>query len=132
MSLFVGMKGSSKTRVALEEIRRLGQAMAGGDLSARADLATATGDAKTILIAVNELLETATRPAIALGEGIGRMSAEHNKGDIDVLIPVDRFKGDFAAMARDVNGLVTSHIAVKKKAMACVKAFGEGDFDAPL
>ena len=28
--------------------------------------------------------------------------------------------------------MVAGHIAVKKKAMAVVKAFGEGDFDAPL
>jgi methyl-accepting chemotaxis protein len=28
--------------------------------------------------------------------------------------------------------MVAGHIAVKKKAMACVKIFGEGDFDAPL
>ncbi|MET7246957.1 methyl-accepting chemotaxis protein, partial [Methylobacterium sp. EM32] len=118
--------------MALDEIQRLGQAMAAGDLSARADLTTATGDAKTILIAVNDLLETATRPAITFGDCVGRMSSEHGTGDIDVLMPVEQFKGDFAAMAQDINGLVTGHIAVKKKAMACIKAFGEGDFDAPL
>ncbi len=35
-------------------------------------------------------------------------------------------------MAQGINEMVAGHIAVKKKAMACVKAFGEGDFDAPL
>ena len=35
-------------------------------------------------------------------------------------------------MAAGVNKMVGGHIAVKKKAMAVVKAFGEGDFDAPL
>jgi methyl-accepting chemotaxis protein len=31
-----------------------------------------------------------------------------------------------------VNDMVAGHIAVKKKAMACIKAFGEGNLDAPL
>jgi methyl-accepting chemotaxis protein len=35
-------------------------------------------------------------------------------------------------MAKGVNDMVFGHIAVNKKAMACVKSFGEGDFDAPL
>ncbi|NBC38008.1 methyl-accepting chemotaxis protein, partial [Novosphingobium sp. FSY-8] len=60
------------------------------------------------------------------------MSAEHDKGDIDVAVRADKFKGDFATVAQGINGMVAGHIAVKKKAMACVKAFGEGDFDAPL
>ncbi|UHC19835.1 methyl-accepting chemotaxis protein [Methylobacterium currus] len=132
MSLFVGMKSSSKTRVALDEIHRLGQVMASGNLSARADLETATGDARAILVAVNGLLEAATRPALSFGDCIGRMSSEHDKGDIDVFVPVDRFSGDFAVMAQGVNQMVAGHIAVKKKAMACVKALGEGDFNAPL
>jgi methyl-accepting chemotaxis protein len=35
-------------------------------------------------------------------------------------------------MAEGINKMVAGHIAVKKKAMACVKAFGEGDFEAEL
>jgi methyl-accepting chemotaxis protein len=132
MSLFVGMKRSSKTRVALDEIHRLRQVIANGDLSARVNPETATGDAKAILVAVNELLETATRPALSFGECIGRMSAEHESGDIDVLMPAESFKGDLAVMAQGINSMVAGHIAVKKKAMTCVKAFGEGDFNAPL
>jgi methyl-accepting chemotaxis protein len=60
------------------------------------------------------------------------MSAEHDKGDIDVTIDANMFKGDYKAMAQGVNDMVNGHIAVKKKAMACIKAFGEGNFDAPL
>ena len=60
------------------------------------------------------------------------MSTEHDKGDIDVVMDIDRFQGDFKAMAQGVNDMVNGHIAVKKKAMACIKGFGEGDFNAPL
>jgi methyl-accepting chemotaxis protein len=63
---------------------------------------------------------------------MNHMSAEHDAGDIDVVMDVDKFQGDFETMAKGVNDMVNGHIAVKKKAMACVKAFGEGDLDAPL
>jgi methyl-accepting chemotaxis protein len=61
-----------------------------------------------------------------------RMSDEHNKGDIDVAIPLDRFEGAFRTMAQGVNEMAGGHIAVKKKAMACIAEFGKGNFEAPL
>jgi methyl-accepting chemotaxis protein len=61
-----------------------------------------------------------------------RMSTEHNQGDIDVVIPCDKFGGDFRAMAQGVNDMVAGHISVKKKAMACVAEFAKGNFSAPL
>jgi methyl-accepting chemotaxis protein len=63
---------------------------------------------------------------------MNHMSAEHDKGDIDVKIDETKFQNDFGRMAAGVNNMVFGHIAVKKKAMACVKAFGEGNMDAPL
>ena len=63
---------------------------------------------------------------------MNRMSDEHNKGDIDVTMPLDRFEGAFREMVRGVNEMVGGHIQVKKKAMACVAEFGRGNFEAPL
>jgi methyl-accepting chemotaxis protein len=63
---------------------------------------------------------------------MNRMSDEHNKGDIDVTMPLDRFEGAFREMVRGVNEMVGGHIQVKKKAMACIAEFGRGNFDAPL
>ncbi len=60
------------------------------------------------------------------------MSDEHDRGDIDVTIPPDKFLGAFAAMADGVNKMVQGHITVKKKAMACVAEFGKGNFKASL
>jgi methyl-accepting chemotaxis protein len=65
-------------------------------------------------------------------DGMNRMSDEHNKGDIDVTIPADRFQGAYRAMAQGVNDMVDGHITVKKKAMACIAEFGKGNFDAQL
>jgi len=61
-----------------------------------------------------------------------RMSDEHNKGDIDVAIPTEKFEGAYLQMAQGVNGMVAGHILVKRKAMACIAEFGKGNFDAPL
>ena len=60
------------------------------------------------------------------------MSEEHNRGDIDVTIPAEKFDGAYKEMAEGVNGMVAGHISVKKKAMACVAEFGRGNFEAPL
>src|SRR4029077_15356066 len=63
---------------------------------------------------------------------LNHMSKEHDAGDIDVMINGDKFQGDFRTMALGVNGMVSGHIGVKKKAMACVAEFGRGNFDAAL
>ena len=60
------------------------------------------------------------------------MSEQHDLGDIDIKIDPARFRGAYATMAKGVNEMVFGHIAVKKKAMACVREFGEGNMDAPL
>lgn len=65
-------------------------------------------------------------------EEMKHMSKEHDLGDIDVIINEDHFKGAFNDMAVGVNKMVNGHIAVKKKAMACVAEFGKGNFEAPL
>ena len=60
------------------------------------------------------------------------MATEHEEGDIDTTIDINKFDGDFKDIAIKINKMVGDHIAVKKKAMAVVKAFGEGDFEMPL
>ena len=60
------------------------------------------------------------------------MSEEHDLGDIDVTMEPEKFLGVFRTMAQGVNGMVAGHIAVKKKAMACIAEFGKGNFEAPL
>jgi methyl-accepting chemotaxis protein len=61
-----------------------------------------------------------------------RMSKEHDLGDIDVVIDAVKFHGAYQGMAKGINGMVGGHIAVKKKAMACLAEFGKGNFEAPL
>lgn len=77
-------------------------------------------------------LNTCIESLNGLIDEMNRVSGEHIKGDIDAVIDVDRFHGAYRTMATGVNEMVGGHIAVKKKAMACIAAFGNGDFEAPL
>jgi methyl-accepting chemotaxis protein len=81
---------------------------------------------------INEAIERLRANLKSFIVEMNRMSDEHNKGDIDVYIPLDRFAGEYRVMAEGVNSMVAGHIAVKKKAMACVAEFGRGNFEAPL
>ncbi|MBI1209203.1 MAG: HAMP domain-containing protein, partial [Azospirillum sp.] len=99
--------------------------VASGNLAVRAKRLS---DKDTIGIA----LETMIANLQALMAEMNRMSAEHDKGDIEVTIPAEKFSGDYARMATGINDMVTGHIAVKKKAMACIAEIGKGNFDAPL
>jgi methyl-accepting chemotaxis protein len=86
------------------------------------------GDFNTLKNNINAMIDSIN----GLIEEMHHMSSEHEKGDIDVVIDTGRFQGTYKLMAEGINNMVGDHIATKKKAMACVKAFGEGNFDAPL
>ncbi|MCW0424737.1 methyl-accepting chemotaxis protein [Xanthomonas sacchari] len=81
---------------------------------------------------INEIIEQVRRNMQGLIAQMKHMSAQHDAGDIDVLIESHRFEGDFRSMADGINRMVGDHIATKKKAMACIAEFGRGNFDAPL
>ncbi|PAU66694.1 hypothetical protein BZL41_00290 [Pseudomonas sp. PIC25] len=111
----------------LTESMQMANRLAAGDLSGEIaiDRRDETGQLQTAIQGVSASLQS-------LIAEMNRMSAEHDRGDIDVRVDTERFQGAYRAMAEGVNTMVEGHIAVKKKAMACIAAFGEGDFDAPL
>ena len=100
--------------------------IAAGDLSSKIDLQP--GDRTSLMAAMKNMNDTLQ----ALIAQMNHMSTEHDKGDIDVAMDGSKFGGSFKAMAEGVNTMVGGHIAVKKKAMACIREFGEGNFDAPM
>ena len=63
---------------------------------------------------------------------MNEMSRQHELGDIDVVIPVENYEGEFKGMAQGINKMVGDHIGVKKLAMGIVDQFGQGNFDAVL
>jgi methyl-accepting chemotaxis protein len=92
------------------------------------EVATKMGDDSSMLVSVGKLVAMLR---LVLSELRG-MSKAHDAGDIDVNIDTDKFKGEFRAVTQGINDMVGGHIAVKKKAMACVAEFGRGNFDASL
>jgi methyl-accepting chemotaxis protein len=86
------------------------------------------GDFNEIKNNLNQLIDAIKT---LIGE-MGHMSKEHDAGDIDVIIDPSKFQGAYQAMASGVNNMVNGHIAVKKKAMACIAEFGRGNFEANL
>jgi methyl-accepting chemotaxis protein len=81
---------------------------------------------------INETIEQLRTNLKGFISQMKHMSEQHDLGDIDVAIPADKFQGSYKDMADGVNKMVFGHIAVKKKAMACIAEFGKGNFDAPL
>jgi methyl-accepting chemotaxis protein len=81
---------------------------------------------------INDTIEQVRCNLKGLIAELNKMSSEHEKGDIDVVIDTQKFEGDFSTVAAGINNMVAGHIAVKKKAMACIAEFGRGNFDAPL
>lgn len=65
-------------------------------------------------------------------DSVNWVNAEHEKGNIDMTLRADMFKGQFSLLATSINNIVAGHIELNQKAMACVQAFGDGNFDAPL
>ncbi|TGU71464.1 methyl-accepting chemotaxis protein [Geomonas terrae] len=68
----------------------------------------------------------------ALIADMNNMSKQHDLGDIEVQIAAGNYQGVYREMATGVNNMVNGHIAVKKKAMACIAEFGRGNFEAEL
>jgi len=81
---------------------------------------------------INEIIEKVRGNLKGLIGEMNHMAVEHEKGDIDVKIDVQKFEGDFRTMGQGINAMVAAHIAVKKKAMSLFSEFGRGNFDAPM
>lgn len=65
-------------------------------------------------------------------DSVNWVSSEHEKGAIDMTLRDDMFKGDFSTLAKSVNKMMAGLLDMNQKSMGVVKAFGEGDFDAPI
>ena len=116
----------------LAEIARVDTAIAAGETTRRCEASAASGEGAEILEAINRLIDNALAPVDALDGALRHMADEHDRGDIDVVIPAGQFRGKYGELAQGINDLVKAHIDVKKQAMACVKGISEGDFDTPM
>jgi methyl-accepting chemotaxis protein len=86
------------------------------------------GDFDAIKSSLNRCIDSLSR---LIGE-MGRMSAEHEKGDIDAVIDASSFQGAYAVVAQGINGMVGAHLDVNRRAMEVFGEFGKGNTDAAM
>ena len=60
------------------------------------------------------------------------MSRQHEAGEIDHRIPAEQFPGTYGEMAKQVNELAASHIAVSSEVVEIVKRYAQGDFSVNM
>jgi len=68
----------------------------------------------------------------AIVNELNQMSKKHDDGDIDHALKSEQFEGAYNTLVIGINTMVSGHIDMNNKAMAVVKEFGEGNFNAPL
>lgn len=123
----LGMTLAAMIGNPLRQMEEAAQRLAAGNLDVSLDIKS-----KDELGALAHSFQTMAGVQKNLIAEMKHMSVEHDKGDIDVMLPEDKFEGAYRVMAQGVNGMVAGHLSVKRKAMACVAEFGEGNFEAPL
>ena len=60
------------------------------------------------------------------------MKQQHDLGEIDAVMPTDKFQGAYAAMAQGINDLVQSHIKVKMRIVEVMGHYAEGDLTVDM
>ena len=107
-------------------VRDFAARLSAGELNAKVTLKQ--GDTTSLMASMQQLGACLHELIVEMDH----MSSDHDKGEIDAQIDTGRFHGSYRSMAQGINEMVNGHIAVKKKAMACIRSFGEGDLSAPL
>ena len=99
--------------------------IAKGDFSTRIEIRSGNDELSRGLARITEMLQS-------LMDEMSGLYDAHLAGNIDALIPEEKFEGAYRKMAHGVNNMVSGHIAVNRKAMACIAEFGKGNFEAEL
>ena len=81
---------------------------------------------------INDTVEQVRANLNGLIAEVDRVSAEHDRGEVDAVIDEARFPGDYQTMARGVNEIFAANLTVTRKALDAFAGFGRGDFDVPL
>ncbi|AXA66516.1 methyl-accepting chemotaxis protein [Pseudomonas oryzihabitans] len=131
--LLIGLLGFFITRNLLRQlggepadVAKVANRTAAGDLPD--DLQLRAGDDSSLMAAMQRMVVTLR----GLVQEMSIMASEHDRGETEARIPLERFQGTFRNVAEGVNAMVAGHLSDSAKAMACVKRFGEGDLAAPL
>ncbi|OIQ85211.1 methyl-accepting chemotaxis protein II [mine drainage metagenome] len=81
---------------------------------------------------INTNLDRVKSKLKGIVDSVKWVTNEHAQGNIDMNLHAHLFKGGFSELATAVNSIIAGQLELTEKAMACVKSFGEGDFEVPL
>lgn len=109
-----------------DEMILMMRALGDGDFSAEVKKYPGKKDA------INKNLDRLEGKLKGIVDSVKWVTNEHAQGNIDMTLHAHMFKGGFAELATAVNTIVAGSMDLTEKALACVKEFGEGNFDAPL
>ena len=105
-----------------EEAAALALKVASGDLSSSINLQA--NDSTSIMAAMKQMQDAINGFVAAQGAH----SKKHAEGWIKEQIDDSRFQGVYGKMAREINELVNSHIAVKMRIVEVITQYAKGDF----
>lgn len=106
----------------LTQVVTVAQSVARGELEVRIPAADASETGR-LAVAMRDMVEVLRSYAAAQEEMFG----QHELGEIDHRIAVERFPGAYARMAEQTNTLVASHIDAIVHILDVVAAYGRGD-----
>lgn len=92
------------------------------------------GDLESVMIEWQDRAAMAEneRQIAALISGVKVMAKDHRAGMISSMIDPSDMQGEYHDVAIQVNEMVQDHITTKKKIIACMNAFAQGEFDHPM
>ncbi|PXW95504.1 methyl-accepting chemotaxis protein [Sphaerotilus hippei] len=127
LCLYLSVGTARSIRRASEALSQQAAAIARGELDQ-----TTRISGRDEIADIARSFETARQTLGSLLEQMNHMSAEHERGDIDVAIDTSRFQGGFRSMAQGVNDNVFAHINAKRTVAGVMREFAAGHLDAPF
>ncbi|BBL76189.1 HAMP domain-containing methyl-accepting chemotaxis protein [Methylomagnum ishizawai] len=106
----------------------LAQGMAAGKIGQAPSHSPGRDETAELLAAMTSMADTLKSFAAAQFDNVKK----HAAGELDDQIDAGRFPGLYGQMARSINDLVQSHIAVKKRVVEVVKCYAQGDLSVDM
>ena len=127
LAIAVGLLISRSITRPLAEAVALATEMSDGNFSREVNVVT-TEETGQLLQAMKSLKDR----LVSLMQAQYEIARQHDAGMIDHRIPADTFPGSLGEMARGINELVASHIAVKMKIVEIVGRYATGDLSVDM
>jgi methyl-accepting chemotaxis protein len=98
-----------------------------GDLDSRIDR-IGGDETGQLLLAMRRMQDQ----LVAFSAAQRELAARHDAGEVSFRIAADAYPGVYGTMARDINALVSAHMAVQARAMGLVERYAVGDFSGSM